>query len=238
MIKGVLLICFLTLILPVILIYRTVGSHNLNERFEEIYASSGTIVVFYLLIVILLTYYILRVYSGYWGNKSIYTFLTLPVNRRVIYLSKLSAFMICFLLFYVTKILSVHIGYHVFILRVDRIAGNEFIMNNGLFLAVLRSNYLQILFPYSFHAILSNIAIVICLVTSVYYAALCERSQKYLGFIFVILSVGLTVFVLIDRINRTIYDNSGWYISSGFLLVLSLFFIWHSIKLYKRGAIV
>jgi hypothetical protein len=218
---------------------RTYDKHTVVERFEDIYASSGIIIVFLVLLAILSAFFLKNIYAAYWGSKGIYTYLTLPVKREAYYFSKLLTFTVCLMMLLAAQLLGVMLGYSVAAANIGSIDEGQFLMNNGLFLAFIRSEFLRILLPLSFNGLLSSISIMIALITGLYYGALCERSKRYYGFIFIAAAVVFIINVLNYRMERPVYPDSftNLYPSSVTLLLLSGLFMWHSISLIKRGAI-
>jgi len=212
---------------------------NIYKRFEVIYSSSGCIIIFLIYFAVLCVYLLKSIYTQYWGSKSIYTLLSLPVKREAVYFSKLAAFFIAFLVFFAAQLISVLLSYSIVASKVSRIQEGEYLMNNGLFLAFIRSGFLRIILPLTAESIVSTASIVITIVITVYYGALCERSKRYWGFIFIAASVFLIIFVLNYRMGKPAFytEYKNLYIYSGVLFSLSGLFLWHSIKLVKTGAI-
>jgi hypothetical protein len=179
------------------------------------------------------------VYASYWGSKSIYTFLALPVKRESLYFSKLIVFATCMLLLIAAQLLSIRLGYSLYAAKVGSYGDGQFIMHNGWFLAIIRSEIFRILLPLSFSRILSSVSIFIVILTGFYYGALCERSRKYWGFVAIVTAFWIVINVLSYRMSEDINYNqpNNLFVSSVSLLVLSGLFIAHSISLIRRGAI-
>jgi hypothetical protein len=204
-----------------------------------LYVSSGCITLFFIFAAIASAFFLKTVYAGYWGSKSIYTYLTLPVKRESLYFSKLIVFMTCLLLLLAAQLLSIRLGYSIVAAKVGSYGDGRFVMHNGWFLAMIRSELFRILLPLSFSRILSSASIFIVLVTGIYYGALCERSRKYWGFVAIVAAIWIVINVLGYRMSEEIYYSKpkDLYVSSVALLALSGFFIGHSVRLIRRGAI-
>jgi len=240
--KAIILLCAVVIVVPLYLLYTSVkdyGEYSVHERFENIYASSGCIIVFLICAAAACGYFLKTIYAGYWGSKSIYMYLSLPVRRESIYFSKLVVFVICLLMLLGSQLISIKLGYDVVSAKFGSYGEGRFVMTNGLFLAFIRSDFFRIIMPLNMSRILSSASILFMIVTGLYYAALCERSKRYWGFV----AIGAAVIVGIKVLSYRMSESYSYaapshlYISSTIMLVLSGFFIWHSIKLIKKGAI-
>lgn len=243
MLKGTLLLCIGTALIPLLFLYLEVRNYDpfttVYERFEIIYASSGSAALFLVFLAALYGVFLKTIYAQYWRSKSIYTYLTLPVKREVLYFSKLTAFLVCLLMLLTAQLLSVILGYNLVAEQVGSIQDGQFLMNNGLFLAFIRSEFLRILFPIGFPEMVSSLSIGFALSTGIYYGALCERSKQYGGLVLVMIGFFIIRSVVNERMSVPLHAESytNWYFTSTLLLLLSGFFMWHSIRLFKRGAI-
>jgi hypothetical protein len=236
----VLLICIGAIISPIGFINGALSDYsNLHKRFETIYESSGCVIVFAIYFAALCGICIQSFYSNYFGSKSIYTLIALPMKREGIYFSKLISFFIYFLMFFASQLISIFIAYSIVNSKVAQFDQGRYLMNNGLFLAFVRSGFLRILLPLGLEGIISTISMFIVIVCSLYYGLVCERSKRYWGF----MPIGATIFFLIRvityRLNQGIisWEYVNLYIYSVVFLGLSVFYTWHGIKLVKRGAI-
>jgi hypothetical protein len=240
-ITKVIIICFGTIISPLLLLNGALTDYsNLYQRFETIYESSGSIIVFAIYFAAICGICIQSLYSNYSGSKSIYTLITLPMKREGIYFSKLIAFFIYFLMFFSAQLISVFISYALVSSKSAAWEGGKYLMNNGLFLAFLRSGFLRILLPLGLEGIISTVSIFVVIVCSLFYGLLCERSKRFWGFIPIVAVIFLLIRVIVYRVNQS---NMSWeyitlYVYSTILFCFSGFFIWHGIRLVKRGAIV
>lgn len=240
--RAIILICVAAILIPLYLMNEAVKDYNEyanHVRFEDIYVSSGCISVFLICFAAICGYFLKTIYAGYWGSKSIYTYLSLPVKRETIYFSKLIVFVICLLLLLGSHLISIKLGYEIVSSKIAGYSEGRFNISNGLFLAFIRSDFFRIIMPFSFSRALSSISLLLTIVTSLYYGALCERSRRYWGFAIVGAAFIIVVKVWSYRMSETslLNPSSHLYSSSVMLLLISGFFMWHSIKLIKKGAI-
>lgn len=165
--------------------------------------------------------------------------MTLPMKREGVYFSKLVSFFIYFLMFFAAQLINVFIAYSIVYSRVAQFDQGRYLMNNGLFLAFVRSGFLRILLPLGPEGIISTISMFIVIVCSLYYVLICERSKRYLGFVPIAVTIFLLIRVVTYRLNQGVisWEYVNLYIYSIIFLGLSVFYTWHGIRLVKRGAI-
>ncbi|MCL6457980.1 MAG: hypothetical protein K6T85_08235, partial [Gorillibacterium sp.] len=213
--------------------------YSVLERFEDVYASAGCVTAFFIFLALICAAFLKNIYVNYWGSQSIYTYLTLPVKREMIYFSKLCAFMICLLLFLATQLLTVQLGYSLVAAKLGSLNNGEFVMTNGLFLAFIRSGFLRMLLPLNVNGVLSSMSILLGLATGLYYAALIERSKRYWGYMIVAVAVIIIMKEWDFRMSLPVYNVTftEYYLKPIVLLCLSSFFIWHGSRLIKKGAV-
>ncbi|RUS42832.1 hypothetical protein [Cohnella sp. AR92] len=206
-----------------------------QPRYEDLFVSSGCTIVFFIAFVLLCLYFLKSVYAGYWGSKSVYSYLTLPVRRDALYWSKLLVFATGMLLLIAVQLLVFRLGYAL----VDSRYTSGFGMHNGWYLALIRSEFIRILLPLSLSRLLSTLSLLLAIAAGLYYGALCERSRKYYGFFGIAAAAFLIVKVLLYRMNETLYDADphSLYGSSLLLLAFAAAFVWHGIYLLRRGSI-
>nr|WP_150960325.1 hypothetical protein [Aneurinibacillus sp. XH2] len=242
MLRAVLLLCLGTLISPLLFLntaIRDLSIYSVHERFEDLYVSSGCVIVFLIYLATLFAFFVKSVYANYWGSKSIYTLLTLPVRREAVYFSKLLAFAIGLAILLAVQILSVWLGYGWVASKLKHLNEGQFLMANGLFLAFIRSEFLRILLPMNISGLLSSASLWITVLTGIYYAVLCERSKRYWGYVPVAVAIMVLIYVITHRLAPPTYYgvHHDLYLPSVLLLALSGFFMWHSIRLIQKGAI-
>ena len=236
------LLCAGAIIIPLVLVNSAAGDSaelTAHPRYEDLYAASGCPILFLLLLALLCAYFLITIYRGYWGSKSIYTYLTLPVRREALYWSKLIVFFTCLLLLLVCQLISVRLSYAIFDHQARSIYNGQLAMHNGLFLAFVRSEFFRLLLPFSFSRILSSFSMLAIIATGFYYGALCERCRKFEGFAAIAAGGYILYRALAYRLNEVSHYDSpkGLYASSILMLALCGFFVWHSLRLIRRGAV-
>ncbi|XID90192.1 hypothetical protein ACF3MZ_16710 [Paenibacillaceae bacterium WGS1546] len=235
-------LCAASILLPLLLLHRMVRNYNeyaVHERFEELYASSGMPMLFLAILALACVYFLVTIYADYWGSKSIYTYLTLPVRRESLYFGKLIAFLACLLLLWASHLIGIRLGYALVAARIGGYAEGEFLMHNGYFLAMIRSDLFRLLLPLGFGRLLSTLGILFVVATGFYYGALCERSRKYFGFAALAAAFWIAFDVVVYRLNESAhyFEPRSLYLSSGLLFATGGFFVWHSLRLIRRGAV-
>jgi hypothetical protein len=215
--------------------------------YEEFFASSGAIIVFYLAFAACCGACLLSVLYNYHDSKSIYTLMTLPQDRRLMYFSKLLSGLLAFLLLICTQLASAVLGYMLFAPRI-RVVIQEPIIGatvhfrhavNGLFLAFVRSDFFRLVFPLGPESLISTMAILISFLCGLYYAIYCERSKKYARISLFAAQIGYCIYLINYRINaREFFTQSqNLYIHSLILILAAGYFMWSSIRLIRRSAV-
>jgi hypothetical protein len=237
---GVLVLCSGLIVTSWIMMNNELNQYYRNslfERFEHIYEASGLPTLFLIFFIALLLLFIHSIYKSYWGSKSIYTLLTLPVKREMLYWSKLSAFLISAFMLWMSQLVSVFVCYR---LMIHKLADNsDGLMSNGLLLAFIRSDFLRLLWPYGAINIISTICLLLVIVTGVYYWSLCERSKRKWSWLLLPIVLWLISSAIGMRLNPIYeYSNVKIIMNSLILFALSGMFMWYSIHLLKKGAVV
>lgn len=241
----------LSIIKPLMLIYAgTIASilillgtavqdySNKYSRFERLFVSSGCVIAFAACFAAICCLCIASIYAGYWKSKSIYTILALPVRRGIIYFSGLTAFFICLVGFIASSLIGIFLGYAFFAPTLVRITNGLVYyprMQNGLFLALIRSELFRLLIPLSAEGFISSLSILTATASTLYYSVLCERSRKYL---LLLTGFAVSVFTIYTIVQRMKMSNANMYINSFILLACSAIFIWHGATLVRRSSIV
>ncbi|WP_148091936.1 ABC transporter permease, partial [Paenibacillus sp. 598K] len=195
---GLWALCGAAIVVPLLLLQLTVSGMSVDtalRRYEDIYAASGSIAAFVLLLVLLLGLFAVSLYRNYWGSKSIYTLLTLPVRAGTVYWSKLSAYALALLLFLLAHLVGARLGYGLVQGAVERYSSEDWTMAGGWFLAVARSSFFRLLLPLTWEGVLSSVSMALALLTGLFYAILLERSRRWFGLPFV------SVIILIREFN-------------------------------------
>jgi len=244
--RIVLLTCVVLIALQQFLLIKSMDYYqNRFERFELLFSKSGCIIVFLVCFFIICGLCVFNIYSNYIDSKSIYTLLTLPLPREYIYFSKLITYMVCFLILLASQIISAWTGYGIISVFISSHgAAENFILpvNNGLFLAFIRSDFFRLILPFGFRSFLSSFAMITSLVCTIYYAAILERSKRYFRFSVVILSLSLIIFSLVHRINPLtilgLYKNDYINALTAALFFTTAFIIYDSLRLIRKSAVV
>lgn len=213
---------------------------TVNERYETIYASSGSLTVAFLVFAAFSAYFVVRLYANYWGSKSIYTLLALPMKREALYAARLSAFAVGMLSLLAVYWLSVRFGYEIVADKTASYGDGKFVMHNGLFLAVIRSAELRAFMPVNAGGIVAAIGMLAAWATGLMYIFACERARRY----WLIGIAAVAAYVMFRAYRRMTdwawaYDltEASLYKYGIALLAFAAFFVWHSIRMYRRGAI-
>lgn len=235
-------VCAAAIVVPLVLLHKELRPYNeywVNERYEDVYASSGSILLFLVLLALVCAFFLLTIYADYWGSKSIYTYLTLPVGREALYLSKLTVLVTCLLLLLASQLIGIRLGYSLYAAKVASYGDGQFVMHNGYFLAMIRSEFFRLLLPLGVSRLLSTLSLLLAAAVTLYYGALCERSRTYRGIVPIAVSVWTMVDVIGYRLGEVNAnsDPTGLYLSSALLLVVSGLLIGHSLRMVRRGAI-
>lgn len=235
-------VCAIAIVVPLILLQQKLQHYNeftVNERYEDVFAATGSGLLYAALLAIVCGYFILMQYADYWGSKSIYTYLTLPVKRESLYFSRLLVLLIGLLLLFASIVIGIRFGHALYASKVAGYGNGQFVMHNGYFLAIIRSDLFRLILPLSFSRIVSSLGLLLALATGLYNAVLCERSRQWVAFIAVAAAAGTIFRVVGYRLNEgaNMYDPTDLYMSSALLFALSGWFIWHSLRTIRSGAI-
>jgi len=241
LLKEVLIICGGLIVTTLIFIQIELTNYNsftVHERYEDIFRSSGGPIIFLVFLVLLLALYVIATNAPYMGSRSIYTFLTLPVKRELLYFSKLTAFLIGMLMLLAAQLISYRLGYGIMMNKIEGYADGQYVMMNGLFLSLIRSDFMQMLWPSSLLGITATVSVLVTLVTGLYYVLLCERSKKRWGNVLIVLAFNLisrSVLLRIEHIDS--FEIKSIIIVTVLLFIFNIVFIWHSLSLIKKGAV-
>ncbi|CAI6082802.1 hypothetical protein [Cohnella sp. JJ-181] len=236
------LLCAAAILAPLFLLYGQLESYSaytVNERYENVYVSAGGVLLFGMFVALACAYFLVTVYADYWGSKSVYTYLSLPVRREALYLSKLGAFAICLLLLLAAQLIGIRLGYALYAAKVGSYEGGHFLMHNGFFLAMIRSEFFRLLLPLGLARIVSTLALFAVTTTGLYFGALSERSREYFGFAAIAFAAWIAFRVVAYRLgeNEHILGDISLLYSSCLLFALSAVFVRQSLRIVKKGAI-
>ena len=243
MLWGLLLLCGLGIGIQLLLLQLTVSSMSRETalmRFEELYASSGSVVAFAMLLILLMGLFALNLYGNYWGSKSIYTLLTLPLRATAVYWSKLTAYAVALMLFVVSYVLGMRLGYSLVQGAIQRYSSEDWTLAGGWLMAVIRSSFLRLLLPMTWEGILSSVSLALVLLSGLFYVLLCERSRRFGGLPLLLPALFFFVREIRVRTADPIYGEIGFsqlYLGSLVLLGLAVLFIVLGSRLVRRRAI-
>lgn len=209
------------------------------QRYEDVFAASGSVKAAFLFFFVYTVFCVIRLYSSYWGSKSIYTLLTLPASRSGLYAAKLGAFVVGFLLLAASEVISVKLGYSLYADRVANASDGRFVMHDGQFLAWIRSPYFRLLLPESAGGWLASFGVVALWATGLLYVYACERGKRLWGHA-VSVAAAYIAFKIVTRLTeRGAYEltESDLYRYGAEMLVFSVYFAWYGMRLFRRGAL-
>ncbi|MFD0673555.1 hypothetical protein [Cohnella sp. GCM10027633] len=216
------------------------SEHKVNERYEDIYAASGGMTLALFVFAAFSAYFVIRLYSNYWGSKSIYTLLALPMKREALYAARLAAFAVGLTGLVAMQWLCIRFGFDLVSDKTASYGDGRFVMHNGLFLAVIRSAELRLFMPVSAGGIVAAIGMLAAWTTGLMYVVTCERARRY----WLIGIAAVAVYMMFRAYRRMTdwawaYDltEASLYRNGIILLAFAAFFVWHSIRMYRRGAI-
>ncbi|MHA6482482.1 hypothetical protein ACX1C1_11350 [Paenibacillus sp. strain BS8-2] len=241
MLRGTLLLALGSIVTPLLFLNVMLEQDFAEVRsYEHLFEESGALLVLFIYFIALLVLFLKSVYADYWGGKSIYTMLTLPVRRERLYLAKLTSFMVAIAVIWGAAALSIHLGFGLLDYKVLRATNGLGVPENGMFLTVLRSEFLSFIMPIRMNELLSTISILVVITTGIYYAALCERSKRYWGFVVAAAALLLIIRVLVYRFSLPLSYPTDFNLnlSSLILIGFALWFAGHGLRLVKRGGIV
>lgn len=78
--------------------------------------------------------------------KAVYSLMTLPISRKIVYISKIISYALAILYLYIAQILNICISYIFYKISIP--AKSQ--MSDGFMLAILRDNFLSEVFPFDF----------------------------------------------------------------------------------------
>jgi hypothetical protein len=203
------------------------------NRFESFYGEAGCITIFCMSLLVLLGLLIFHFYSHWWGSKSIYTLMTLPMKRSTVYVSMLSGFYLVLLFFLATNLIAAVLCYGLFHSQISNVIYPGYVIENGLFLAFVRSDFLRMLVPLTPEGLFSTLSLLALLPAAVLYGAISERSMRYLNLI----PVGMAFVLMGLTVTRRLNHQGGLLVLTLGMVVLMSFFVWHSLYIIGKNAI-
>ncbi|NLM74844.1 MAG: hypothetical protein GX187_01975 [Clostridiaceae bacterium] len=234
LLKPLTLICLFNTIGQLLLIkIKAKDFEVLASRFEYFYASSGCMILFTICLLAVTGLFVTAFYKHYWGSKSIYTLLTLPADRIKIYLVMLVSFYLGLMLFYLINFVTVYLTYILYVSELKNIyMGEMYILNNGLFLAFVRSGIFRVIFPLTFNGRLFLVLTFLLIPAVILFSVISERGLRYKNLILSGFSIFLTVLGISQRIETFAKTPVLALMSVLFVLIVTM-----SIKLFNKNSI-
>ncbi len=203
------------------------------NRFEGFYGEAGCITIFCISLLVLLGLLVFHFYSHWWGSKSIYTLMTLPIKRNTAYISMLSVFYLVLIFFLATNLVAVVLCYGLFHSQISNVIYPGNVFENGLYLAFVRSDFLRMLVPLTTEGFFSSLSLLALLPAAVLYGAISERSMRYLNLI----PVGIAFVLMGLTVTRRLNHQGGLLLLTLGMVAFMSFFVWHSLYLIGKNAI-
>lgn len=242
--KLVILIAVILILGQNILIYIAARDYPPGRYipFEDLLKVSGAPVVFYICFVLILACYVYSVVSNYYGSKSIYTLMSIPGSRPLIYLSKVISGFIYLMMLASSQFISIFLGY-LFFSTSYTVSDTEGFLSfekpvNGLFLAFVRSDFLRFLFPMSGESVVSTCIIAVSVMLGIFFASYCILAHRYFQLGFPLINLFIVILVGNKRNNALYGENQNLYIYSFILLALGIYYVYQSIRWLKKSAIL
>lgn len=172
---------------------------NTPARFERLVDGSGIPVAFVCAFVCLIALQMFSLLRGFLHTKSIYALLTLPMNRRWIYLSKLAAALIGILCLWSLQLVLI-LWYHALFAA----KFSEAMARGSLYLSFFRSNFLKTVFPPEPVSALTALMTMFALTAFVLSIAVNVKAGKYWQWIWVLLLSAYHASELFSRLQISI----------------------------------
>jgi len=203
-----------------------------NTRFEKVLANSWIHVIFYTFFVLILIAYAVVIFSFYWGNKSIYTLLSLPIRPSGLVSSFVIVCAINLLFLFALQLFLIICfgGWLPSFFKHD--LTTETFTNNYLFLAALRFTPLSYLFPISFYQVITLLLLLITPGVTVAYTIFISISRKFRGFWL----IGL--WLIFAWRFLTGYFGGYYHLYSTAFLTLTTIFIFYLMIKYVKGRVI
>jgi hypothetical protein len=146
-------------------------------RFEQLLGISGYSTMFYVFMLSLMVLQIYTFYKDYFGSKAIYTLMTLPSKRSLIYTSKYLAALLSVFMLLATQLLNVFITYGLY----SSYYAASPRVNNGLYMAFVRDGFLQSIFPQDIYVIIFGVSVMLSAAAFPLYIIISLKSKAYLA---------------------------------------------------------
>lgn len=195
--------------------------------------SYGHYLIFNLAFICIVSMILIVKMKGKLNNKSVYTFKTLPISRNLIYISKISSYILTLVYLYTAQILSIFIAYILY----KNFLTAEFQMSNALMLGIVRDDFLNMIFPFDFKSALNvivSMSLFMLIWTSLFDSSTVKINAIFVFYFLLLMIAGLIVWIWFLRNNINIgllHINVN--------LTLKIFFllcgIWGGMKSYEKS---
>jgi len=220
-------------------------------RLEQYMQRSGYSTMFFIAFALIMIIIAVSVYQRYFGAKSIYTLMSLPMNKTSVYLSFIIPGIIAVLMLVFTQIISVHLSHIITLsklsrytpmysstLILERIPLSEVdYMDNAVFLSFIRYDYLRMLLPLNLFDWVRSLSLLIAPIVSVVTFAFCERSRRYAGMGLVLLQA-ILMWQIVSNINNTSFTNAATIVCLSLSFLLTLLCVFLTYRLIKSKDVV
>lgn len=214
--------------------------------FEILIEKSGCSAIFGIAVMFTLGIGISMWFLNYFRSKSIYTLMTLPIDRSFIYFSKLVVVGIYFLMIIAAQLLSFIIGYLLFHIplsyeytlvyaEIPYVELTKCYATNGLFLTLVRSSFLRLAIPFSSSLLGLNLVMFLSLVISSFYGTLSMWSYRVPRWLLPIgINTLMIILIIVARLEEPVRGIVWWQVIG--LLCTTTWNLFFSLKLLKKGA--
>ena len=232
--KPLLVICLFNTAGQLLLVkIRARDFEALISRFENLYISSGSVILFTICLLAVVGLFVIAFYRHYWGSKSIYTLMTLPVSRSKIYLAMFVSNCLGLMLFYLLNFVTVFLSYCLYVSELNNFSsGKAYIMNNGLFLGLVRSDVFRMIFPLTLDGQLFLAIAFLLIPAAVLFSVISERGLRYSN---LILS-GISIFLIVVGISQGIASTVTTLVNV-LMTILLVLLVAISIRLVNKNSI-
>lgn len=201
-------------------------------RFEQFMQHAGFSTMFLAAYLLILISIALSVYQRYFGSKSMYTLMALPVSPKVLYLSFLLPAVVSVLMLCFTQIASVYICY--FILIKIKMTQTVF-MNNALFLSFIRYDYLRLFLPLNLLDWVRSLTLIVVPEITVIFMAFSERSRQYIGALPILFQI-IWLWEIANSVSEV--SPAKFFGSILICLALAVFQVFLSVRMLKKKSIL
>ncbi len=230
------IICVAILLLPSLMVYLNIrGGFIFSNRFETVLSQSGVPILLATIFVLYLLMVALSVVLDMVGVRSIYTLLAIPGGRSYLYTTKLLAALMWGVMILACGLLGIFISYSVYSSYFRPLSLVRYLLNNGLFLAFVRSSSLRLMLPLSLPSAALSILIGFGAVVSVLYASATWFWRRTVSVVCLVVYIVTAVSIL-----GAVTSGSGFYRESYIALGINLLLViaeFYDITFFRKGKV-